>query len=75
MISREEKNKEIVNELKKEQARKISKKIFLIIFWIFVLSILLFSYVYFIGVKGLITKEYVISDTIPDSFNGTKFYI
>lgn len=73
MMSREEKNKVFVDEIKKEKTIKISKiilKVFLIIFFIFSS---LFAYIYFIGPKGLITKEIVIRDTnLPESFSGVK---
>jgi len=73
MISREEKNKEIVNEIRKEQARNISKKILHITTTIIIILLLLFSYIYFIGVKGLTTNEFVIKNSsIPKSFHGIK---
>ena len=73
MMTREEKNKEVVNELNKEKAINISKKILHIISIVLLIFILFFAYIYFIGVKGLKTKEYVIKDNlIPNSFNGIK---
>ena len=73
MITREEKNKKVVNELKKEQAIKISKKIFQIIMSLFITFLLIFAYIYFIGVKGLKTNEFVVkSNLIPQSFHGMK---
>ena len=73
MISREEKNKEVVKELQKEKTMEISKKIFTIVTIIFSITFLLFAYMYFVGTKGLQTKEYVIKDSnIPKSFHGVK---
>ncbi len=73
MISREEKNKELDNEIKREKIGKIYKKILLAFFVILILFILLFLYTYFISIKFLKTNEYVIKDNnIPNSFNGVK---
>lgn len=73
MISREEKNKKYVNEIKKEKRNKISKVLFKILVTIILVFTLCFLYVYFLGPKGLKTKEYVIKDiNIPSDFNGVK---
>ena len=73
MISREEKNKNVVKEIQKERTIEISKKIFKLISITLIMLFLLFGYTYFIGVKGLITNEYVIKDNlIPESFHGVK---
>ena len=73
MISREEKNKKYVNEIKKEKRNKISKILFKVFSIIIVILILFFLYIYFLGPKGLKTKEYVIKDnSIPNGFNGIK---
>lgn len=73
MISREEKNKKYVNEIKKERRIKVSKVLFKIIGTITIILTLCFLYIYFIGPKGLKTKEYVIKDSsIPSTFNGIK---
>lgn len=73
MLSREEKNKIYVDEIKKEETIKISKrilKVFGIILLVFSLS---FLYIYFIGPKGMETHEYIIKDSdIPNSFHGIK---
>ena len=73
MLSREEKNKVYVDEIRKEETIKISKrilKVFSIILLIFSLS---FLYIYFIGPKGMMVHEYVINDSsIPNSFHGIK---
>uniref|UniRef100_UPI0026020A7A hypothetical protein n=1 Tax=uncultured Methanobrevibacter sp. TaxID=253161 RepID=UPI0026020A7A len=73
MTSREERNKVLEDEIKKEQAINTSKKILKILF----ITILVFSsiylYTYFIGVKFIKTHEYVIKDNmLPQSFNGIK---
>ena len=73
MMTREEKNKGIVLEIKREEAIKTSKKILKVFGSILLLFSLFFLYMYFIGTKGLQTNEYVIqSDEIPESFHGVK---
>ena len=73
MISREEKNKKYVNEIKKERRIKVSKIIFKILCIITIILTSCFLYIYFLGPKGLKTKEYIIKDnSIPSSFNGIK---
>lgn len=73
MISREEKNKKYVDELNKEKRIKVSKILFKILGVIIVFFTTCFLYIYFLGPKGLKTKEYVIEDSsIPSNFNGIK---
>ena len=72
MISREEKNQVIVDEIKKEKTIKFLKIFFKIIGTLLLLFTIIVSYSYFIEPSLLKTKEYVIIDNIPDSFNGTK---
>ena len=73
MISREEKNKDVVKAIKRERNLEISKKIFHFMTVIFIIFFLLFSYIYFIGIKGLFVKEYIIQNqNIPKSFHGVK---
>ena len=73
MITREEKNKEYDNEIQKEKAINISKKIFHVISVIMIILFLLFAYIYFIGVRGLKVNEFVIKNSnIPESFHGVK---
>ena len=73
MITREEKNKEFVNEIKKEKAIKISKKIMHVLGIIFIILIAFVSYIYFVGIKGLKVNEYIIrNNEIPNSFHGVK---
>lgn len=72
MITREEKNKSMVNKIKKEETINLSRKILKIFLSVFLLCALLFAYMYFIGVRGLFTNEYVLQDNIPKSFNGVK---
>ena len=73
MISREEKNKKYIEEIQREKTISISKKVFKVLGIFIIIFITLFLYIYFYGIKGLTTKEYVIRDsTIPDSFSGTK---
>ena len=72
MISREEKNKKLNDEVKYEKTINISKKIFKFFFLIILLFAIFFFYAYFIGIKGIKTHEYVINDTFPNSFDGIK---
>lgn len=73
MISREEKNKKYINEINKEKRIKVSRILFKFLITIFLITTLVFLYIYYIGPKGLETKEYVIKDNlIPDNFNGLK---
>ena len=73
MISREEKNKVFVDEIKKEQAIKISKIILKVLGIVILCFTLIFLYIYFIGPRGLKTNEYIINDSnIPNNFNGIK---
>lgn len=73
MISREEKNKSKVKEIKREKNLAISKKIIHIFIIIFIISLSFCAYIYFIGVKGLKTNEYLIKNkNIPASFHGVK---
>ena len=73
MISREEKNKKYALEIQKEKTISISKKLLKALGIIILIFTLIFLYLYFIGVKGLETKEYNIVDSlIPDKFNGIK---
>ena len=73
MISREEKNKIYVDEIKREKNIKISKIVFKILSIIMAIFLIIFLYVYFVGPKGLETHEYVIKNSdIPISFNGIK---
>ena len=73
MISREEKNKKYIDEIKKEKIIKFTKtflKIFTVIILIFTL---IFLYSYFYEPNKFETHEYLIKDiSIPDEFNGKK---
>ena len=73
MISREEKNKKYVDEIKKEKTKKITKYI-LKIFGVFLgVFSLIFLYSYFIEPNRFEVHEYMIKDiSIPDEFNGKK---
>ncbi len=72
MISRSQRNKELNKEINYEKAINISKKIIKSILAIILIFSSFFLYAYFIGIKGIKTKEYVIKDNIPNSFNGIK---
>lgn len=73
MISREQKNKVYIDEIKREQAISISKKIFKIFIIMLTMFTLFFFYTYFIGVKGLKTNEIkIVDENIPNSFDGIK---
>ena len=73
MITREEKNKVLEDEIVKEKRRKKTKIIIKITTSIFILFTLTFLYMYFIGIKYFKENEYVISDNdLPKSFDGVK---
>lgn len=75
--SRKEKNNKIVEELEKEEIikkrKKIAKKI---LKWIFILFIILFSfilYMHYVATSGLKVREYkVVSSKLPEGFHGFK---
>lgn len=73
MLSREEKNKKYVEEINKEKTLKISKRILKILGILIGLLAIIFLYLYYIGIRGLETKEYLIKDeNIPSTFHGIK---
>lgn len=73
MVSRSEKNKELLDEIKEEKKvkkRRIFKKI---IFFIITLAILVLSYSHFFATKGLVIREYKYQNSkLPNSFIGKK---
>ena len=77
MVTREEKNKEIQNEIEEEKSREKRKKIVKTFFKITIIIIVCFFSLYFYAkyepTIGLIVKETRITNQkIPDSFNGSK---
>ena len=77
MVKRSEKNKELEEEIRKEEKHQkhinIGKKILKIIFIIMIIFILILSYMHYIGTSGLVVKEYKVSSKkLPDSFHGIK---
>ena len=73
MISREEKNKVYVDEIKKEKTRKVLKIFLKIIGLLLLIFAGLFLYSYFIEVTFFKTNEIVlVDDKIPAGFNGKK---
>ena len=77
MLSREEKSnklqKEMEQEEKKTKRKKRIIKLTIIIFIFLLLISLLYSYMRFIGTKGLVVREYkVASSKLPESFHGFK---
>ena len=77
MVTREEKNKEIRDQVDEEKNYEIRKKIIKTIFKLTLFLIVFFSLFYlytkYATTIGLIVKEKRISDEkIPDSFNGVK---
>lgn len=77
MMSREEKNKEIQDELIwQERKEKYSKIIFQIIKIILVLLLIIFIFfliIRYVGTSGLVVKEYAIyNNKVPSSFDGIK---
>lgn len=73
MQTRQEKNKKIVSDIKKEKNIKRSKKMLVFLLIISIILILVYLYMYFIGTSFIQTHEYVIkNNNIPSSFHGTK---
>jgi len=72
MITREEKNKDIQDEIFKEENRKKFKKISKIILITITTITLIILYGLYIGAKVTIVKEYKIEGNISNSFHGTK---
>lgn len=72
MESRLEKNKNIEKEIKKEKNSKKRKLIYKILIIIFIILIIIFLLIRFIGTSFIKTKEYMIKDDIPSSYNGIK---
>lgn len=77
MISREEKNKELQDELiwqeRKEKYSKVILRILKISFWIFFFFFSSFLLLRYVGTNGLIVKEYGLSyHELPTSFSGLK---
>ena len=72
MISRQEKNKVLEKKIKHEKSLKTSKKILKMFLLIILVFSLIFLYAYFIGIKGIFTKEYVLYEDLPNSFDGIK---
>ena len=73
MISREEKNKKYFDEINREKAINITKKILKILAVIILIFTIIFLYSYFYETNKLETKEYLIKDiNIPEEYNGSK---
>ena len=72
MISREEKNKVVIDEINREKSIRISKIIIKTLLIIIAIFSLLFLYMYYIGPRGLKTNEIILNDNYPNSFNGIK---
>lgn len=77
MSSRQEKNKEITNEIEKREHSEKRKKIVIKILKICLITIVAFTGIYFYtkytSTKGIIVKEKrIINKKIPDSFEGIK---
>lgn len=77
MVTREEKNKDIQNQIEYEKKYEKRKKIVKIVFKILLLIILIFFLLYFYAkystTYGLVVREErIYNHKIPDSFNGNK---
>lgn len=77
MSTREEKNREIQEELEKEEQQKRRKKITILCFKIILITIIVVSlfllYTKYISTNGIIIKEKrIVSKRLPESFHGTK---
>ncbi len=74
---RTEKNKEIIEEIEEAEKRRKSKKIFKILLWIFVPLFIIFIVSYtllrYVGNIGIMVREYAVYDEeLPESFSGIK---
>lgn len=77
MVTREEKNKKLQQEMKKEENKRKRNKIFMrFLFSLLILILMiigLYSYMHFIGTKGLVVRECkVVNSKLPESFHGFK---
>lgn len=77
MITREELNKDIQDEIeyeeRKEKRKKLAKRILKILAIIFITVLSFLLYNYYITTKGLTVKEKRLAfNNLPDSFNGCK---
>ena len=75
--TRSEKNLELQEELDKDERREKSKKVFKVLFWIFLPLFIFFSLSYillrFVGNMGITVREYpVYNSSLPEDFNGIK---
>ena len=76
-MTRKEKNKEIQDEVIKEENEKKIKQIIKttckIIFILLMTGLIFFTYTTYISTKKITIREYrIINQKIPNSFNGTK---
>lgn len=77
METRESKNKELENNLRKEEKNEIRKKRlvkgFKIVFSVIIVILLVMFYMHYIGTKGLIVREYKVqSNNLPSELHGLK---
>ena len=77
MITREELNKDIHDEIeyeeKKEKRKIIAKRIFKILIAIFIITLSFLLYNNYITTRGLsINEKRIVLNNIPESFNGSK---
>ena len=77
MVTRQEINKEkieeIENEQKKEQRKKIVKTFLKFTFILIISMTTIYTYITYISNQKIITKEYrIIEKELPDNFNGLK---
>lgn len=75
--TREDKNKELENNLRKEEKNEIRKKrlikTFKIIALIIIIILSFMFYMHYVGTKGLIVNEYKVeNDNLPVEFHGLK---
>lgn len=75
--TRENKNKELENDLRKEEKNEIRKKrlkkIFKIILLIIIIILSFMFYMHYVGTKGLVVREYKVeSDNLPEELHGLK---
>ncbi len=75
--TREKKNKELENGLKKEERNEIRKKrltkAFKLILLVIVITLSCMLYMHYIGTKGIVVREYKVESTnLPEKMHGLK---
>ena len=77
MTSRLERNKKqrnkIVKDVVSEKTKRISIKVIKILFKIFLVLLIIYLLIRYVGTSGLVVREYMKEyDNLPEEFNGLK---